>query len=140
MRYMINYDLMETMRNTNQWLGASAQALGSYPAFSMIPNPAMEWMRAWGEVTERTFQRMVVKPDWAIPSVTGEDGKDHLVSIDVCVPGAFGDLIHFNVNGRAPRDRKVLVVMLVIWTRFKSHVTSVLVTVRCRGCVIAARW
>jgi len=110
MRYMINYDLMETMRNTNQWLGASAQALGSYPAFSMIPNPAMEWMRAWGEVTERTFQRMVVKPDWAIPSVTGEDGKDHLVSIDVCVPGAFGDLIHFNVNGRAPRDRKVLVV------------------------------
>ena len=37
------------------------------------------------------------------------------------------------------RDRKVLVVTLVIWTRSKSHVTSVLVTVRCRGCVIAAR-
>jgi len=26
------------------------------------------------------------------------------------------------------------------WTRSKSHVSSVLVMVRCRGCVIAARW
>ena len=110
MRYMINYDLMETMRNTNQWLGATAQALGGYPAFSMLPNPAMQWMRAWGEVTERTFQRMVVKPDWAIPTVTAEDGKDHLVTIVTCVPGAFGDLIHFNVNGRKPKHRKVLLV------------------------------
>ena len=103
MRYMANYDFMETMRNTNQWLGA-------YPAFSMIPNPAMQWMRAWGEVPERTFQRMVVKPDWNIPSFTAEDGKDHLVSIDMVVPGAFGDLIHFNVTGRKPRKRKVLLV------------------------------
>ena len=110
MRYMASYDLMETMRNTNQWLGATAQAIGSYPAFSMMPNPAMEWMRAWGEVTERTFQRMIVKPDWGIPSVTGEDGKDHLVSIEMAVPGAFGDLIHFKVAGRKPRARKVLLV------------------------------
>ena len=110
MRYMASYDFMETMRNTNQWLGATAQALGAYPAFSMIPNPAMQWMRAWGEVTERTFQRMVVKPDWNIPSFTAEDGKDHLVSIDMVMPGAFGDLIHFNVTGRKPRKRKVLLV------------------------------
>ena len=110
MRYMISYDFMETMRNTNQWLGATAQAMGSYPAFSMVPNPAMEWMRAWGEVTERTFQRMVVKPDWGIPSVTAEDGKDHPISIDKVVTGAFGDLIHFNVTGRKPNHRKVLLV------------------------------
>ncbi|MEO0379528.1 MAG: polyhydroxyalkanoate depolymerase [Pseudomonadota bacterium] len=110
MRYMISYDFMETMRNTNQWLGATAQAMGSYPAFSMVPNPAMEWMRAWGEVTERTFQRMVVKPDWGIPSVTAEDGKDHPISIDKVVAGAFGDLIHFNVTGRKPKHRKVLLV------------------------------
>ncbi|WP_299045415.1 polyhydroxyalkanoate depolymerase [uncultured Tateyamaria sp.] len=110
MRYMISYDFMETMRNTNQWLGATAQALGAYPAFSMMPNPGMEWMRAWGEVTERTFQRMVVKPDWGIPSFTAEDGKDHLVSIDTVVPGDFGDLIHINVTGRKPRNRKVLLV------------------------------
>ncbi|WP_299615402.1 polyhydroxyalkanoate depolymerase [uncultured Tateyamaria sp.] len=110
MRYMLSYDFMETMRNTNQWLGATAQAIGAYPAFSMMPNPAMEWMRAWGEVTERTFQRMVVKPDWGIPSFTAEDGKDHLVSIDTVVPGDFGDLIHINVTGRKPRSRKVLLV------------------------------
>lgn len=110
MRYMISYDFMETMRNTNQWLGATAQAIGAYPAFSMVPNPGMEWMRAWGEVTERTFQRMVVKPDWGIPSFTAEDGKDHLVSIETVVPGDFGDLIHFDVTGRKPRKRKVLLV------------------------------
>ena len=110
MRYMMSYDFMETMRNTNQWLGATAQAIGAYPAFSMFPNPAMEMMRAWGEVTERTFQRMVVKPDWGIPSFTAEDGKDHLVNIDMVVPGDFGDLIHFDVVGRKPRKRKVLLV------------------------------
>ncbi|WP_415920007.1 polyhydroxyalkanoate depolymerase [Tateyamaria sp. SN6-1] len=110
MRYMVSYDLMETMRNTNQWLGATAAAIGAYPAMAMIPNPAMQWMRAWGEVTERTFERMVVKPDWGIPSFTAEDGKDHLVSIDTVVAGAFGDLIHFNVVGRKPRKRKVLLV------------------------------
>ncbi|MEM9869992.1 MAG: polyhydroxyalkanoate depolymerase [Pseudomonadota bacterium] len=110
MRYMVSYDLMETMRNTNQWLGATAAAVGAYPAMAMVPNPAMEWMRAWGEVTERTFARMVVKPDWGIPSFTAEDGKDHLVSIDVVMPGDFGDLIHFNVTGRKERKRKVLLV------------------------------
>ncbi|WP_299623872.1 polyhydroxyalkanoate depolymerase [uncultured Tateyamaria sp.] len=110
MRFMISYDLMETMRTTNQWLGATAQAIGSYPAFAMMPNPGLQWMSAWGEVTERTFQRMVVKPDWGIPSVTGEDGKDHLVSVEIEVPGAFGDLIHFKVAGREERKRKVLLV------------------------------
>ena len=77
---------------------------------ALQPNPAMEWMRAWGEVTDRTFERMVVKPDWGIPSITAEDGKDHLVNIDVVVPRPFGDLIHFNVTGRKPRKRKVLLV------------------------------
>ncbi len=110
MRFMISYDLMETIRNTNQWLGATAQAVGSYPAFAMVPHPGLQWMRAWGEVTERTFQRMVVKPDWGIPSVTGDDGKDHLVTVEVAVPGAFGDLIHFNVAGRQKRERKVMLV------------------------------
>ena len=110
MRYMASYDLMETIRNTNQWLGATAQAIGSYPAFAMMPNPGLQWMRAWGEVTERTFQRMVVKPDWGIPSVTGEDGKDHLVNVEIAVPGAFGDLIHFSVAGRKARKRKVMLV------------------------------
>ena len=110
MRYMATYDLMETVRNTNQWMGASALAMASYPVFSWMPNPALEWMRAWGEVTERTFQRMVVKPDWGIRTFTCEDGKDHLVNIETVVERPFGDLIHFNVAGRETQPRKILLV------------------------------
>ena len=110
MRYMATYDLMETARNTNQWLGASAAAMAAYPALSLFPNPALEWMRAWGEVTERTFQRMVVKPDWGIHSVTCDDGRDHLVQVETVVEGDFGDLIHFSVQGRERKKRQVLLV------------------------------
>ncbi|SCZ54682.1 poly(3-hydroxybutyrate) depolymerase [Epibacterium ulvae] len=110
MRYMVAYDLMETMRNTNQWLGASALSFASSPCFSAIPNPALSWMAAWGEVTERTFQRMIVKPDWGIHTVTCEDGKDHLVEVDTVVERPFGDLIHFHVAGRKPQPRRVLLV------------------------------
>ncbi len=110
MRYMATYDLMETIRNTNQWMGASALALASYPAFSMIPNPSMAWLRAWGEVTERTFQRMVVKPDWNIPSFVGSNGQDRIVVAETVVERAFGDLLHFRVQGRTVPKRKVLLV------------------------------
>lgn len=110
MRYMAGYDMMETMRNTNQWMGATAQAIASYPMFAMIPNPAMNWIAAWGEVTERTFQRMIVKPDWNIQSFVGEDGRDHPVSVTPVVERAFGDLIHFKVANRKPMKRKILLV------------------------------
>lgn len=110
MRYMATYDLMETVRNTNQWLGATATAMASYPAMAMIPNPGLQWMAAWGQVTERAFQRMVVKPSWGIDSFTCEDGKDHLVQIKTVVERPFGDLLHFDVSGREPMARKVLLV------------------------------
>ncbi|ETA52575.1 polyhydroxyalkanoate depolymerase, partial [Ponticoccus alexandrii] len=110
MRYMATYDLMETIRNTNQWLGATARTMASYPALAAIPNPALTWMAAWGEVTERTFERMVVKPDWDIHAVTCEDGKDHLVEIKTVVEKPFGNLIHFDVTGRKEQARKILLV------------------------------
>ena len=110
MRYMATYDLMETMRTTNQWLGATAQAFGNYPAMGIFPNPAAQMIAAWGEVTERTFARMEVKPDWGIASVVGTDGRDHIVSVDHEVTKPFGDLIHFNVQGRDPKPRRVLLV------------------------------
>ncbi len=130
MRYMLSYDLMETVRNTNQWLGASARALGSYPVFAMIPNPAFEWMRAWGEVTERTFERMVAKPDWGIRTFTCEDGRDHLVQIERVVERPFGDLLHFNVTGREEQPRKILLVAPMSGhyaTLLRSTVKSLLV-------------
>lgn len=108
MRLMATYDLMESVRNTNQWLGATALSMASYPMFSMMANPAVSWMAAWGEVTERSFARMVAKPDWGIPSFTCEDGKDHVVEVQTVVERDFGDLIHFNVLGREPRKRRVL--------------------------------
>jgi len=107
---MATYDLMETIRNTNQWLGASALSFASYPIFSMAPNPVFQWISAWGEVTERTFQRMVTKPDWGIESITGEDGRDHLITVEPVVSRPFGDLIRFNVAGRDDMDRRVLLV------------------------------
>ena len=110
MKYMMTYDLMETTRNTNQWLGATARAMASYPMMSWTANPMVDWLKAWGEVTERTFARMIVKPDWNIPSVSMKDGQDHLVDIDVVLSRPFGDLVKFNVVGRAPMRRRVLLV------------------------------
>lgn len=130
MRYMAAYDLMETLRNTNQWMGASALSLASYPVFSMVPNPALQWMAAWGEVAERSFKRMVAKPDWGIRTFTGPDGKDHLVHVDIKIDNPFGNLIHFRVAGRKPSHRKVLLVAPMSGhyaTLLRSTVKSLLV-------------
>lgn len=110
MRYMATYDLMETARVTNQWLGATAQAFGSYPAMGAIANPMFQMMAAWGEVTERAFTRMATKPDWGIASVVGTDGRDHIVEVESVVSKPFGDLIHFKVQGRKESKRRVLLV------------------------------
>ena len=110
MKHMITYDLMEATRNTNQWLGATARAFADYPMKSLTTNPAVDWIRAWGEVTERTFGRMVMKPDWNIPPVPTADGKDHSVDVGIILERPFGDLIHFDVQGRAPMPRRVFLV------------------------------
>ena len=110
MHKTFSYDFMETIRNTNQWFGASAKAFASYPTIATTPNPMMNWLAAWGEVTERSFERMIAKPDWNIDSFTCEDGRDHLVDIDLKIERPFGDLIHFNVQGRKDADKKVLLI------------------------------
>jgi len=110
MKYMFTYDLMESARNTNEWLGASARAFASYPAFAMSMNPMLPLMAAWGEVTERTFSRMIAKPDWGIRSIVGPDGQDHLVDVNAVVEKPFGNLVQFFVRRRSPMARKVLLV------------------------------
>ncbi len=130
MRYMATYDLMESLRNANQWMGATALSFASYPLFSLTPNPAFQMMAAWGEVTERTFKRMSAKPDWGIHTFTCEDGRDHLVSIDKVVERPFGDLIHFVVPGRKPKKRRILLVAPMSGhyaTLLRSTVKSLLV-------------
>ena len=110
MKGMETYDLMESIRNTNEWLGASARAMASYPIWGLVPHPMFKVMSAWGRVTERSFARMVIKPDWGIVTIVGDHGRDHLVSIETLVRRPFGDLIHFRVSGRKPRSRRVLLV------------------------------
>lgn len=110
MRYMATYDLMETVRNTNQWLGATARAFGSYPATGLVPSPIFRLMHAWGVVMERSYARMIIKPDWNINTVVGQDGRDHVVVVRSVVERPFGNLIKFDVLGRAPMRRKVLLV------------------------------
>lgn len=110
MKSMATYDLMESARNTNQWLGATALALGSYPIMGLMPNPFFQMMAAWGEVTERSFARMVAKPDWNIHTVVGADGRDHVVTEETLVQRPFGNLVHFRVHDRKPKPRRVLLV------------------------------
>lgn len=110
MRHMLTYDLMESMRVTNQWIGASAQAMASYPMWGMVPHPAFKLMEAWGEVAERSFSRMVVKPDWGIDAVVGADGRDHIVTVEAEIERPFGDLIRFVVQGRPEKRRRILLV------------------------------
>lgn len=110
MRYLVMYDMIESLRNTNQWLGATAQAMGSYPQLGLVPNPFFRTLAAWGEVTERSFARMVAKPDWNINSVVAEDGRDHVVNVETVVERPFGDLIRFHVLGRPDKKRRVLLV------------------------------
>ena len=102
------YDLKETLRYTNQWLGATAKAMAEYPLANAPYNPALGWIGAWREVTERTFSHMAQKPDWAIASLTCEDDRDHLVSINKVQEAAFGDLLHLNVLRCAPAPRSAL--------------------------------
>lgn len=110
MKHMYTYDLMESARNTNEWLGATARAMASYPAFALSMNPLLQMTAAWGEVTERTFSRMVTRPDWGIRSIVGQDGTDHLVDIKTVVERPFGNLIQFFVRRRPPMKRRVLLV------------------------------
>lgn len=107
---IVSYDAMETIRNTNEWMGATARAMASYPAFALLPNPMFKLMSAWGRVTERSFARMVIKPDWNISAIPGDEGQDHVVYVDRHVERPFGDLIHFRVARREPKPRKVLLV------------------------------
>lgn len=128
-RGIVSYDAIETMRLANEWMGATARAVGGLPAFALVPNPAFQMLSAWGRVTERAFSRMIVKPDWDIPPVPGPEGQDHLVYVEPVLKRPFGDLLHFRVARREPMARRVLVVAPMSGhyaTLLRSTVTSLL--------------
>ena len=126
---IVSYDAMETIRNTNEWMGASARAIASYPIFALNPHPIFKLMSAWGRVTERSYARMVIKPDWEIPPIAGDQGQDHIVYVEPVMKRPFGDLIHFRVARRAAQPRKVLLIAPMSGhyaTLMRSTVTSLL--------------
>ena len=52
MRYMLTYDMMETARNTNEWLGATARAMAqAAPATLVHPGRHVTW---YGDDTQRS--------------------------------------------------------------------------------------
>ena len=129
LRGIVSYDAMETIRNTNEWMGASARAMASYPIFALVPSPIFKLMSAWGRVTERSYSRMVIKPDWDIPPIAGAQGQDHLVYVEPVLERPFGDLVRFRVARREPMKRRVLLVAPMSGhyaTLLRSTVTSLL--------------
>ena len=129
MQFMAAYDMMEATRNANAWLGATARTMGSFPATALFPNPAFQLLAAWGQVTERSFARMIAKPDWNIPHLSAPEGHDMIVEPKVEVSRPFGDLLRFSVSGRAPMARRILLVAPMSGhyaTLLRSTVTSLL--------------
>ena len=95
-KYMATYDLMESARNTNEWLGASARAFARYPLFALSMNPFLPLMAAWGDVAERSFSRMITKPDWGIRSIVGPDGQEGAL---LAVAQHIGAAVFGEING-----------------------------------------
>ncbi len=110
MRLMAAYDMMEATRNMSAWLGSTARTFGSFPVTALAPHPMFKMMAAWGEVAERSFGRMITKPDWTIPTMVSSDGHDMTVEPEVVLKRPFGDLVRFNVGGRPARTRRILLV------------------------------
>lgn len=103
------YDLTETIRLNSQWMGATAKTFWSNPIFGLTANPLPATFAAWGEVSERAFNRLSVKPDWGIDSVVS-GGKDYLVNVNTILDRPFGQLLEFRVR-RPDADRpKVLLI------------------------------
>lgn len=109
MKHLATYDLMETARAANEWLGATAHAFWSNPVWGLSTSPIPAAMSAWGTVTERSFARMIAKPDWNIDSVVTA-GREYVVTVQKRVERPFGDLIEFSVRNRKPSARRVLLV------------------------------
>lgn len=104
------YDTMDALRGAGEWMGATAKAVGDNPFLSMVPNPAMRFLAAWGRVAERSFARMDARPDWNIAPIPGVEGQDHIVRQDIVLARPFCDLVQFSVARRAPMARRILLV------------------------------
>ena len=124
----IGHDAAEAARLTGKWLGATAQAFWGHPAFGLSPHPLPAAMTAWGQVSERAFDRMGTKPDWGIHSVVS-GGRAHLVSVATVLEEPFGRLLEFKVDRPAGERPRVLLIAPMSGhyaTLLRNTVTSLL--------------
>ncbi len=106
---MTVYDTRESLRQSSAWIGATTKAFWQYPAFALSPSPLPALFAAWGQVTERTFERINTKPDWAIENVVSRD-RDYVVNIRTELERPFCKLTHFTADIDRPVNRRVLLV------------------------------
>ncbi|MGB7336421.1 MAG: polyhydroxyalkanoate depolymerase, partial [Salaquimonas sp.] len=122
------YDITETMRLNGLWLGATAKTFWGNPVFGLAASPIPATFAAWGEVSERAFNRLAVKPDWGIDSVVS-GGKDYLVNVNTIVERPFGRLLEFRVRRPDANRPKVLLIAPMSGhyaTLLRNTVTSLL--------------
>lgn len=103
------YDFFEASRQGNEWLGATAKAFWSNPVFGLSHSPLPATFSAWGQVTERAFSRVNVRPDWGIDSVVSK-GREYVVTPVVEMEKPFCRLLHFKTSRPDPMPRKILLV------------------------------
>lgn len=106
----LGYDAIESSRLAGKWLGATARTFWGSPVFGMSMNPLPAVLAAWGEISERAFDRIGVKPDWGIDS-TVRDGRDFLVNLETVHELPFGRLLNFRVG--EDQNRKPTKVLLI---------------------------
>ncbi len=99
----------ESFRQSSVWLGATTKAFWQNPAFALVPSPLPSIFAAWGEVTERSFERINIQPDWGIESVVSRD-RDYVVTKRTELERPFCDLIHFTADRDRPVNRRILLV------------------------------
>ena len=108
MRHMASYDIMETVRNTNQWMGATAKV----SPLSRIRNgskPVCAMDGSMGRSDRTVVRTHGCQARLGINSFTCQDGRDHVVNVKTVIERPFGDLIHLKLPS-ATAPRKVMLV------------------------------
>ena len=106
---MLRYDILESLRLSNQWIGASTKAFWGQPAFALHPSPIPSLIAAWGKVTERSWSKVAATPDWGIDNVEHR-GRSHVINRRVVLDRPFCRVVQFTADGRKSAARRVLII------------------------------
>ncbi|MBC6442376.1 MAG: polyhydroxyalkanoate depolymerase [Rhodobacteraceae bacterium] len=106
---MTLYDMSEGARQGAAWWGATTKAFWRNPVFLTALSPYPALFAAWGQVTERSFERVATRPDWGIESVVSRD-RDYVVTQKVRMDLPFCKLVHFTADRNRPVNRRILLI------------------------------